>query len=254
MKKLYYILLFSFCVYNCQKKEVPFKINSYVKLNIENYEYEGRLQTSVNAILNFIKDDSISQKINKNTRRYEYLLTNRIDLDSVYNLLPDSLKAHQLFNSLLKDKKFASYFHTTFYNNYKNKEIYTKEELMLIASKFFLSEKFGNKFGTRICIGINGLDDDFKHKDFTLLEAFAYEAIFERMMNVKLPPPQFIKNLDQYLNKATASLNENVKDSLFYVRKEVFSAMENDQELENHLLNYFKKNKENLAIDIIVSQ
>ncbi|WP_299714136.1 hypothetical protein [uncultured Tenacibaculum sp.] len=248
MKKVFYLLLIPFLISSCQKEKQKFDISSYVKLNIEKFEYQGKMLEFVNAELTNI-NDSISSKINKTPRRYEYLLTNRIAIDSVSKVLPDSVKAHTIFNSLLKGKKFQQYFYETFYND--KKQDFTKEELMVIASRFFLSEKKGDVYSTKICVGINGLNEhSFKNKDFTLLEAIVYEAIFERLMNENLQAPEFMNNLEKHRAKAIASIHQNVKDSLLHVKQLVYTAMEHDKALENHLLNYIKENNNNIAINI----
>lgn len=255
MKKISLLLLIIlFLSFSCQKKnekEANFDIKKYVELNIEKEEYQGKVYDFVNVKLSENKD-SIGSLINKNPRRYEYLLTNRIKVDSVSKAMPDTIKAKAIFNSLIKDENFKRYFYSTFYNKKVINEKFTENELMKIASKFFLSEKIGDKFSTRICIGINGLNSrELKNKDYTLLEAIVYEAIFERLMKENTEEPFFTKNLSKYNDEAISSLkNKNVKDTLSFVREYVFKSMENDESLKTYLLKYINKNRENISIQI----
>lgn len=250
MKNLAVLLFFSMFFFSCQKKTSPFNIGDYVQLKIENFEYEGKNLQFVSTTL--VKtDDSISAKINRTPRRYEYLLTNKISIDSISKILPDSTKAKAIFAAQLDNKKFKSYFYKTFYNK-SEKETFTKKELMKVASKFFLSEKKGNIYSTKICVGINGLKEiELQHKDFTLLEAIVYEAIFERLMNENIKEtPEFMNSLEKHRGDAIRSINATTRDSLLHVKNLVFSAMEKDKALEEHLLNYIEVNQHNLTIVI----
>lgn len=255
MKKISISLLIILTIYSsCQKKskkQANFDIKQYVKLNIEKEEFQGKLFDFVNVTLSESKD-SIGSLINNNPRRYEYLLTNRIKIDSISKAMPDTIKAKSIFNSLIKGENFKRYFYSTFYNKKEIKEMFTESELMKIASKFFLSEKNGDKFSTRICIGINGLNSrELKNKDYTLLEAIVYEAIFEQLMKENTDEPLFTKNLSKYNDEAISSLkNKNVKDTLSFVREYVFKSMENDESLKVYLLKYINKNRENISIQI----
>ncbi len=242
-------ILFSFCQ-KAKEKEPSFDLNNYIELNIEKFEYEGKVLDFINVRL-INNKDSIGTIINKNPRRYEYLLTNRIDIDSISKAMPDTTKAKSIFKSSINDKSFKKYFYTTFYSEKETKTKFTEKELMKVASKFFLSEKMGDKFSTRICIGINGLDAiELKKRDYTLLEAIAYEAIFEQIMRENVEEPTFMKNLNKYSDKAVSLIDKDVKDTLFFVREAVFNSMENDKDLKTHLINYIDKNQENIAIEI----
>ncbi len=228
------------------KKERLFDINKYITLSVEKVDYDGKIIEYVTP--KFVdNNDSISQKIKKNLRRYRYLLTNKTNLENISSVMPDSTKAKSMFSAEINGKQFKDYFYKTFY---ARKEKFTKREMMDIASKFFLVEKVENTFGTRICIAINGLSNE-KKKDFTLLEAIIFEAIFAELRNQNQEKPQFVKNLEMYRDKAVSKLDKNVKDSLLFIRNSVFNSMENDSDLSTYLLNYIKKNDENVAVEII---
>lgn len=232
--------------------EITFDLENYVTLHIEQLEYEGQIHDVVSAQLIDIKD-SIGTIIHKTPRRYEYLLTNRLHIDSLSNVMPDSLKAKAMFTSYLERETFKDYFFKTFYANAERpKEIFTEAELMKVASKFFLAENYGGQFITKICVGINGLgSEDLKHKDYTLLEAIVYEAIFERLMQKSSKEPLFMTHLNTYSKKAINAVSPTTKDALNFIRTTVFEAMENDAALKTHLLNYFNKNQANIAIEIV---
>jgi hypothetical protein len=111
----------------------------------------------------------------------------------------DTTAARYLYYSLLNTNVLKDYFFSTFFAGNGDKVTFTEEELMTIASRFFLAEKVGDRFRTRVCIGINGLvDPALKTKDYIILEAIVYEAIFERRTNGILQEPSFISNLEAY--------------------------------------------------------
>ncbi len=228
------------------KKENLLDVNKYITLEVEKIDYDGKVVEYVSP--KFIdNNDSISKKINKYPRRFRYLLTNKTNLETISKVMPDSVKAMAMFRAEINSKQFKDYFYKTFY---AQKEKFTEKELMNIASKFFLAEKYKNTFGIRTCISINGLSDENK-RDFTLLEAVVFEAIFAKLRDSNDKNPKFKQNMEMYRDEAIRKLNENTKDSLMFVRNSVFKSMENDNDLRNYLINYINTNNKNVAVEII---
>jgi hypothetical protein len=248
-----FVVIVALC-YSCEKKEEnqsTFNLEDYIDIEFVQIEHNGQKLDLFDAKLSK-KRDSIGTKIYKNPRRYEFLIANRIDNDSVLSVISDTTKAKSVFYSLVNTKEFRNYFYTTYFAKNEDKVIFTEEELMKIASMYFLSEKQGDRYRTRVCLVINGLDNiDLKNQDYTLLEAIVFEAIFERLANENMKEPDFISNLDEYSSEAIAAVNDSIANPLLFVRESVFSAMENDQDLKTYLLNYLEQNKENIAIEIV---
>lgn len=255
MKKKLIVLLtiIAFCI-GCKKKqekEPTFDLEKYVDIEFVQIEHEGKKMDLFKTQLAH-KKDSIGKKIQNNHRRYEYLIANRIDNDSIMSVIKDTAKAKRVFYRLLNKKQFQTYFYTTFYKRNQDAVIFTEKELMKIASRFFLMEKNDNRFRTRVCIGINGLDNpDLKEKDYTILEAIVFEAIFEEITDKNIDEIDFMNNLDQYSKTAITTLDKTITDSLAVVRASVFNAMANDEALKTYLLSYLDENKDNIALNIV---
>lgn len=111
---------------------------------------------------------------------------------------------------------------------------------MIIASKFFLAKSLpDNKFGTRICSGVNGIGEDNGSKDYTLLEAVVFDTIFDRIMQQDKPTAKFMDNQSEYqvsAIKATESLDS--ENRLIEIRNSIYKSMENDNDLKQYLLSY----------------
>ncbi len=240
------ILLFVVSCKKQTKQNQLFDISKYVTLKTGQFKYEGKIFEYVDP--KFVdRNDSISNKIKQNARRYRFLIKRRTGLKEISAVMPDSLKAKSMFLKAINKKEFKDYFYKTYF---AQKEKFTEQELMSIASKFFFMEKTKNGFGARICIGINGLGNK-KDKDYTLLEAIAFEAVFAGLRTKNKEKSNFMQNLDKYQTDAVKRLNGSVKDSLDFVRNSVFQSMENDEELKKYLLNYLKVNNKNVAVEIV---
>ncbi|OZV68616.1 hypothetical protein CA834_09100 [Winogradskyella aurantia] len=221
-----------------KEKEARFILDNFATLEFIIFEQPGKSLLLPDIKLVNIQD-TLGTVIGKNPRRYEYLLKNRINVDSFLKVLTDTTKAKAVNSSFLNNNEFQGYFYSTFYDDEGNQGSFREEELMKIGSKFFLAEKMGHQFRTRICVGINGLDEvEYPYKDYTLLEALVYEALFERLTQENAEEPTLLQNLDAYSSKAISSLDETVMDSLDFVRASAFDAMENDDDLKTHLLGY----------------
>ncbi|MBL4604657.1 MAG: hypothetical protein JKY02_03075 [Flavobacteriaceae bacterium] len=247
MKKIAF-LLFLILLSNCKKSEKSeLEIEKYTDIKFGKVEYEGKMLDY--ASISYIEknDDSINAKISKYSRRFDYLLKNRVNIDSINKILPDTIQAKKFFKKELNKKDFIKNF-SDLLHNVKNE--YSKDELMNIASKFFLTEKHGNKFGTKICIGINGQEKPNNNKDYTLLEAIIFDAIFSRLMQVDQPEAKFITNMDKYQKESIQKVGAGIQDSLKVIRKSLFESMENDKDLRDYLLSYLKENENNIPIKI----
>jgi hypothetical protein len=235
-------------------------ISDNVEIEIFTYQTDG--QTKASAMPK-IRSNS---KLNDYSRRYDYLLINLSKIHSpqkakkrekIWSLFPDTI---ELKNRYLKefaiDKKLERYFQRSSNainnSNPVNKPSFSTEELMEVASKFFYCDQVfpDTTIQSHICIGLNGINEAKWKKDYVLLEAFCYEAIFynldkeyseidetysfEKFQACEKLKPQ-IKSLSSYLNE---------------VKTDLFERMKNNNVLKEKLLEYYYQNKTNLAFEI----
>ena len=202
----------------------------------------------------------LNQEIKKHNRRFEYLLQNRTDFkqDSFQNLFPDTLKMTAIYRKNLEgDKKAKNYFMKLaqpLTNSVKQKEVYSKMEIMNVASKFFYCDSVrpDTTIGLHVCIGINGQESN-KLKDYTLLEAICFEAIFENMFDRK-NPPKYMDDFSNVVDKNT-KLYKNLSltgldNFLIKVRTETYNEMENNESLKATFLSFIDRNKDNLPFRV----
>jgi len=261
MKNSLLILLIAFSFFSCkktekneiEKKETHLKIDKYVSLEYGSFDHNGEMIYYVSPFV-VENSDSIGKTIHEHSRRISYLLTNKINLDTLNKLLPDSISINKVFKNEIANQKFVDYFKKTVLPNNQSKEKFTENEMMMIASKFFLAEQLPeNKYGTRICSGVNGIDDK-SNRDYTLLESVIFDAIFTRIMEQEKPTAKFMDNLSEYQTFAIKETeNQNSENRLSEIRTSIFSSMENDKELKEYLLTYCSTNKNNIPIEITVA-
>lgn len=145
---------------------------------------------------------------------------------------------------------FDYYIRRIVFPNIYEKQEFTYDEMMKIASRFFLVEKRGDRgLGARICSTANGLPER-QEIDYTLLESFVFDAIFSKIQQENLSKVNFLNNANSYL-KESISDNMEIKslDSLeIMARSFVFTSMEKDGDLIQNLLTYYESNKNNIPI------
>lgn len=203
----------------------------------------------------------------KYKRRFEYLLINvpeihlfekineRLEINTLY---PDTTEIKRLYlEKYVHDKRLEKYFEETFAPisnpNLEISKKYTLDELMEVASFFFYcnSVEPDTSIQAYVCVGLNGVKEANWEKDFTVLEAFCYEAIFTAfddetsqvwdtfVAEKELAGEQFktnITTLDQYLED---------------VKLELFKRMKNSDTLKEELVAYYELNSTNLAFRIV---
>lgn len=202
----------------------------------------------------------LNKEINKHKRRFEYILQNRTDFkqDSFQNLFPDTLKMTAIYQkNIQNDIKIKTYFlklANPLIYSVKQREVYSKSELMHIASKFFYCEsvKPDTTIRLHVCIGINGQESS-KLKDYTLLEAVCFEAIFEKMFD-RQNRPQYMDDFSSVVEKKS-KIYRNISltgldNFLIKVRGETYKAMEKNESLKTTLISFIDRNKDNLPFKI----
>ena len=221
--------------------------------------YQGKKYKNIYPFIQ-TNETSLNKQINKHKRRFEYILQNRTDFkqESFQNLFPDTLKMTDIYRrNIEKDSKIKMYFlklANPLIHSAKQKETYSTSKIMTIASKFFYCEsvKPDTTIGLHVCIGINGQESS-KLKDYTLLEAICFEAIFEKMFD-RQNTPKYLddfssvveKNSKVYKNTSLTGLDNFLKK----VRTETYKEMENNESLKTTLLSFIDRNKDNLPFQI----
>lgn len=224
--------------------------------------YEGKEYKNIYPTIQ-TNETSVNQQIRKHNRRFEYILQNRTDFknESFQNLFPDTLKMTGIYRNNLEDNlKTKNYFMKLalpLIQKVKIKEKYSTPEIMDVASKFFYCDAVrpDTTIGLHICIGINGQEIKSK-RDYTLLEAICFEAIFEKMFASRGKSTKYMDNFSESVEKYS-KINRGLAKSglepyLLKVRQDVYSDMRNDESLRETLFSFFERNKDNLPF--IVSE
>jgi hypothetical protein len=237
-----------------------FLIEEYIIIKLYPYEFENEMRA---AVMPELKADS---ELMKFKRRFEYLLINIPEIHlfekmeeraEIGKLYPDTTEIKRLYlEKYAQDKRLVGYFEETIAPitnpNFEIKKTYTLDELMEVASKFFYCEKVlpDTSIQARVCVGLNGVKEANWEEDYTLLEAFCYEAIFNEFDSDDGQIwDTFItkkKESGQQLKSNMTSLNQYLED----VKMAVFESMKNDEILKQKLIDYYELNRGNQSFKI----
>lgn len=255
-----YLALFTLVIcLSCQVSESL--ISKHVAIDVYSYKYEN---VKKGAAMPEIKSTS---KLKKYSRRFEYLLINCAEINSpeateerneIFGLYPRKAQMKKLYlEKYIRDQKLNAWFEETIAPiNSPGMEItrtYTSSELMEVASKFFYCDEVleDTTVQAHVCIGLNGIKEAQWDKDYTLLAAFCYEAVFSDFdQEPSVIWESFIaqkREACQELRPGIKSLDQYLSD----VRTNLFERMKNDENLRKKLLIYVEQNKSNLAFRIV---
>lgn len=196
-------------------------------------------------------------------KRFEYLLINVSKIhqpkkfkerNAIWSLYPDTIQIKRKYlKKFSNDKALTSYFQKTMKPivdaNAKINLSYTMDELMEVSSKFFYCDKIlpDSSVQAHICIGLNGIKEANWKKEYTLLEAFSYEAIFDDLDEEK---SIIWKTFEQITTESEQKHKTKFSSSEVYlenVKLEVFDRMTNSEILKLELIVYYQFNKSNLS-------
>lgn len=235
-------------------------LQKYFVIKGEQVEYQGNIYKNIYPAIVKNNGDSISLFLNKHSRRFEYILMNRtsaIFRDSTFqNLFPDTTQMTKIYcEKLSRDDVSLNYLNSFIYPKKKSiKRIrYTKAELMEVSSRFFLCERVNpdTTIFWHVCIGINGQEDAEWLKDYTLLEAFCFESIFDGLRSNDKTKSDFMNNFLAYIKQAEAEYKDLPFELILEKsRNDVFKKMENDIDLQTLLLDYYDDTKNKLPFTI----
>jgi hypothetical protein len=258
MKKYLFILIL-ISIKSCQAQKSIIQDN--VTIVVSTYKSENK--TKVSAMPEIKKGSELMNY----KKRFEYLLINVSEIhspskakerDDIWKFYPDTTELKRLYlNKYIEDKKLVSYFEETakYIKNTKvaSKISFTQDELMEVASKFFYCDKVmpDTIVQAHICVGLNGVKEAKWEKDYTLLQAFCYEAIFNQLDN---ETSQIWDTFVSEKRNATDKFKMNITSLdqfLHDVKLELFKRMKNNETLKNEILAYYEMNKNNLAFKIV---
>jgi len=243
------LILFVFLIIGCDKKK---QLNPANYINLVYYK-----DKSDNNILSHIyteikdRNDSVGMFIKKHKPRFNYFISNKIKVDSLEKLYPDTSAIKKIFLKQISEQQFVSNFYKLTKSKKQEYQIYSMDEILKVASRFFVIVDVGNSFGIKICAGGNDFEDLNAIKDVTLIESIAYEAIISVFQMKKNEQPEFISNTRTYFSNINRNLDSISNDELLSVAKnKLYSKMEKDKSLELFLNKYLLENSNNLPFKI----
>lgn len=244
---------------NLSGKKIDNSLQKYFEIKGEQIEYQGNIHKNIYPVI-AKTTDSISLFMNKYSRRFEYVVMNKtgaIFRDSTFqNLFPDTIQMSKIYCEKLGNDKATLTYLNAFINPCKEgkKHLkYTQLELMEVASRFFLCDRINpdTTIFWHVCIGINGQNEAGWLKDFTLLEAFCFEAIFDGLQSNNREKSVFMNNFINYVGQAETTYKDLPFELMLERSKNaVFKKMENDPDLQTLLLDYYNQTKHKLPFDI----
>jgi uncharacterized protein YqfB (UPF0267 family) len=258
MSKHIFLFIFSTLV-SCGINRSVIKNN--VDIEVYTYEEDGK---TLAAAMPKLSSDS---ELNPYRMRFDYLLINVPEIHSpskaklrkeIWSFYPDTIKLKRLYlKEYIKDERLRNYFEiskSAISNKPSKSEInFATDELMEVASKFFYCDQVfaDTTVQSHVCIGLNGVSEAHWEKDYTLLEAFCYEGIFNDFDKELSPVDEsYSFNKREVCLKYKSTL-QSFDQYLLDVRKELFTRMKNDSNLRKSLLSYYEQNKDNLPFRII---
>ena len=243
------LILFIFSIISCNTKN---QINpeKYIDLTYYKNKNDDRILSHIGSGIKN-SDDSIGLFINNHKPRFAYFFSNKIGIDTLEKLYPDTTQIKKLFLKRINEKQFVSNFEKLVNLKKQNKEHYSIDEIMKVASRFFVVVNSGETFRIKICAGGNDFQDLNAIKDVSLIEAMTYEAIISTFDMKKNERPKFINNTRVYFSEAIKnpdSLNNTALSKL--AENRLYEMMEKDESLKLFINEYFMKNLKNIPFVI----
>jgi len=179
-------------------------------------------------------------------RRFDYILINKVNVDGadLYKMRKDTAALNRRFCELFtQQKELSGYFDVLANAQTGTKQMFTVAELMQIASRFFwLYNEEPDGWNYYICIGNNGQKESSYEKDYSVLEAFCFEAILSYLDKRK--SPRFRIAARKYLDELAGAVPETDRQNpavIFTARQSLYHKMEQDAGLKDALLKYYRR-------------
>jgi hypothetical protein len=256
--KNHFTLLILIFVVSCQNETSLIRDN--VSLELSTYQDSNMVKASALPVL------KPGSELMPYERRFDFLLMNVPEIyhpdkagerNAINRLYPDTNEVKRRYMDVYcSDQKLVDYFQQTYAPikdpDMKRNTTYTVDELMEAASKFFYCDEVfpDTTIQSHICIGVNGFNETKWQKDYTLLSAFCFEAIFNDLdKDSSQIRSTYIAEKEtscmQFRTNIT-SLDQYFQD----VKTDLFNRMKNNSTLKEKLLAYYDSNKNNLAFVI----
>lgn len=232
---------------------------NYIKLDVSEYTYDGEKRVGCSPSILSSRNDKFARFLVDHSQRFEYLMFNSISnsndkIKEISSYYPDTGKINlEYCKMVIEEKTMINNLINLTPNNLtnwpQNKDTFSINELLLVASKFFYCDQVNEKdtsVARHICIGINGQNEIKSDRNLILLQSFAFEAIFYHLL--KKEAPLFEKNFDDF-RRQSAIRNKlhfaNFDSYLISVRNECYNYMINNSDLKKKLIKYYRNNKNN---------
>lgn len=225
----------------------------YFRLDVRRYQEGQESYLGVSPEVRSGVKDALGTAIQKNPRRFRYILS-RVPFQNKYEqYYPDSLKINQLFAAaLLADTNFMAVFRSLADPITRpgiSRKHFTRSVLLRVAARFFYCDGLNADSSIRsfICINLNGVKTAGFSRGMAMLEAFCFEAIFENYRDKTGRPNQFVANFKTAVAEAEQRFKHlRSRDPNKYiglVRNHCFEKMEKDTVLMNALYRYWEESK-----------
>lgn len=258
MKKVLSLLLFA-VVQNAPVAGQPDPAG-YVRLNVQYYQEEGERYLGVSPELIGTGHDALARGMQKYPRRFRYILMNKTRFQGIYEkYYPDTVRINRLFtDSLRLDTSFMRVFGllgAPFTGEKRPVVRFSRQQLMAVAARFFYCQavRADSGIASTICVGRNGLGELSPFPDQALLEAFCFEAIFEKYYTSPGVKNLFVIRFLSFIEEGSHKYVHLFNSKELYlqsVRQYCFEKMEQDDALAAALLNYYEANRNSLIFMI----
>lgn len=237
------------------------QLDAYFKIDGRFVEYQGKQYPSIYPMLRKPPRDSVASFMQSYHRRFEYILQNKTEFKDLANSYPDTIRINQAYvQRLAINKPFLSYLSQLLeplnMPNVARLSTFKEDELMLVASRFFLCDQVrpNTTVSWHVCIGLNGMKEANWPQDYTLLEAFCFEAIFDKMFSKNSDENRYMYRFLEAVDESTRKRRTSMKDKeqlLEQVKIDVFQTMQSDPILKKHLIDYYNKHAATLPFTIV---
>lgn len=237
----------------CAQK-VPFS----AQLHIELFPYEASRQEKVSAMAS-LSADSPYWNVH---RRFDYLILNTPRIHSpeqvemrrtLFNLYPDTnLLKQSYIDQLSNDSTLQGYVRQTVEaiekNALKKMQTFSKRELVDVASRFFYCDRVNpdSSVQAHVCIGLNGQRESHWQKDYTLLEAFCYEAIFSDFDRDNSQIDLAFSQNKAKVGQKNLPHFSSEDEYLIKVRDDLYRKMFKSKRLQKSLMDYYQLHQDDL--------
>ncbi len=260
MQKLAFFILSLSSLLSCSERLFTEQVDrekfcKYFNIRIEKKISNGRKYSTATTKINTIPNDEVSTFIKNHSHRFNYLVKKIFISEIIKDRNFDSVYLNNKFCTAISSDSFYQNFTllTSGEKNINNKLLtFSIPEMMEISSRFFMCDniqKSDTAISYHICVGINGISELKSARDYTVLEAFCFEAIFKNLNRHS----KFKENFNRYIkNSSQKNLRnfESFETHLLKVKEECYGNMEKDEDLKITILKYYEKNQYNVNFKI----